>query len=163
MRRDTKIAAVVFALTAAFILFASLGCTWAIAHGASIQWRLLFRPLCHGIVHRCLYVWGVPMPICARCTGIYAGMLGGILVFALAHAWVRSKVMKVAMAVTALAMALDGGTQALRLRESTNTLRLATGIPLAFFFLLWALSVIEEGSGAAGETPAVQNDAPGVT
>ena len=53
----------------------------AIAHGASMRWRLAFRLFCHGIPDRCIDLWGVPMPICARCTAIYAGLAVSLLIF----------------------------------------------------------------------------------
>jgi uncharacterized membrane protein len=41
--------------------------------------RLGFRPACHQITHRCLDLGSGPLPICARCAGLYAGSLGGLL------------------------------------------------------------------------------------
>ncbi|MFP5246474.1 MAG: DUF2085 domain-containing protein, partial [Thermoanaerobaculia bacterium] len=74
MKRDTKIVLGVIAAIPTVILGAATLCTWAIAHGASEKWRLLFRMTCHGIAERCFELFGTPMPICARCTGIYLGM-----------------------------------------------------------------------------------------
>ena len=78
MKRDTLIVGAVIAAIAVAILGGSVLCTWAIAHGASMQWRVLFRLFCHGIPSRCLTLWNVPMPICARCTAIYAGLFAGV-------------------------------------------------------------------------------------
>ena len=61
MKRNTRIVAVLIALMSSAILVASTLCTWAIAHGASMRWRLLFRALCHGIPKRCLELWSVPI------------------------------------------------------------------------------------------------------
>src|SRR5206468_1717392 len=63
LKRDTAIVAATLAAIATAILSASLACTWLIAHGASMRWRLPFHLLCHGIPERCLHIWGVPMPI----------------------------------------------------------------------------------------------------
>ena len=46
-----------------------------------MRWRVPFRLFCHGIPERCFYVWGVPMPICARCTAIYAGLALAVFAF----------------------------------------------------------------------------------
>jgi uncharacterized membrane protein len=145
MRRDTRI---VFAFVAAIpllILGAASLCTWAVANGASPQWRLLFRLLCHGIATRCLTLWGTPMPICARCTGVYAGLLGGLLVF-----WVlprlRERVMRRIAFAAVVPLAVDGLTQLVRLRESTNVLRLETGVLAGLAFGLWVLSAVEDRS-----------------
>ena len=81
MRNDTKIAAAVFAAIPLAILSAAFATTWAIAHGASMSWRVVFRVMCHGIPSRCLTIWNVPMPICARCTAIYIGLFAGLVLF----------------------------------------------------------------------------------
>src|SRR5581483_211824 len=83
MKRNTRIVAATIAFVSAGILSLSVLCTWAIANGASMKWRLAFRALCHQIPSRCLEIWSVPMPICARCAAIYGGMLAGILLFLL--------------------------------------------------------------------------------
>ena len=49
-------------------------------HGdAATSLRLLFRPVCHQLPERSLYFQGYPLAICARCLGIYAGFLAGLL------------------------------------------------------------------------------------
>ena len=42
--------------------------------------RLAFRPACHQIPDRCLDLGAGPLPICARCAGLYAGGFVGILI-----------------------------------------------------------------------------------
>jgi uncharacterized membrane protein len=142
VRRDTLIAAGALAAIPIVILSLAVLCTYAEAHGASPLLRLPFRLICHGIRHRCLFLFGTRMPICSRCVGIYLGLFAGIAAF-LVMPWVRERVLRVAASAAALLMFADGFTQLLRLRESTNTLRLATGFPFAFLFVMWALSAIE--------------------
>jgi uncharacterized membrane protein len=142
VRRDTLIAAGALAAIPIVVLSLAVLCTYAEAHGASPVLRLPFRAICHGIPHRCLFLFGMRMPICARCVGIYLGLFAGIAAF-LVMPWVRERVLRVAASAAALLMFADGFTQLLRLRESTNTLRLATGFPFAFLFVMWALSAIE--------------------
>jgi uncharacterized membrane protein len=142
LKRDTKIAAAVFLAIPIVILTAASMTTLAIAHGASMQWRLLFRLMCHGIPRRCLTIAGAPMPICARCVGIYIGLVAGLLAFPLVPR-VRERLLRIAVFVATAPLAIDGITQAFGLRESSNPLRLATGITAAFVFGLWALSVVE--------------------
>ena len=81
MSRDTRIAALCLATLALIILTSSVSATLAIAHGAPAMLRWPFKIMCHGIPHRCLTIFDTPMPICARCTGIYAGFLSGLLLF----------------------------------------------------------------------------------
>jgi uncharacterized membrane protein len=143
MKRDTKIVMAVVAAIPLSILGASALCSWAIAEGASMRWRLLFRVMCHGIVTRCLTLFDVPMPICARCTGIYLGMLAGIAAF-LVVPWAREKAMRIAAFIAVTPLAIDGLTQFVGLRESTNTLRMATGIAAGVAFSMWVLSAVEQ-------------------
>ena len=142
MKKNTKIAAAVFAAIPLVILFASTLTTWAIAHGASMQWRLLFRMMCHGIPSRCLTLWNVPMPICARCAGIYAGFFAGLAAYVVIRTD-RLRALRWFAIVAVLPLALDGLTQASGLRESTNVLRIATGLLAAFAFGMWVLCAVE--------------------
>jgi uncharacterized membrane protein len=142
MKRDTKIVLAFLAAIPTAILGAATLCSLAIAQGASMQWRMLFRLMCHGKIERCLELFGTPMPICARCVGIYAGMLLGILAF-WAVPLLREKVMRGIAFAAAVPLALDGFTQLLGLRESTNELRIATGLVAGLAFGLWILSAVE--------------------
>ena len=144
MKRDTRIVAAFLASIASIILGASTLCAWAVAHGASPRWRLLFRVMCHGIERRCLTMFGVPMPICARCTAIYIGLIAGVAGFLLLPL-IEERVMRVILYAAAVPMAIDGLTQATGLRESTNGLRIVTGFVAAFVFGLWAVTAVEEG------------------
>jgi uncharacterized membrane protein len=44
-----------------------------------------FSAICHQLPERSFRLWGQPLAVCARCTGIYAGFLAGLLVYP----WVR--------------------------------------------------------------------------
>ena len=153
MKRETLIAGGVFLLIPVAILAAAIGCTWAVAHGASPMWRLIFRPMCHGIPSRCLTLWHTPMPICARCTAIYAGLFIGLLIF-FAAPWINEKAARWMLYVAAVPMGVDGVTQLMRLRESTNSLRVATGSVAGFAFGYWILSAIERRDRARDEEAA---------
>jgi len=142
VKRDTAIVAALLAAIATVLLSASLLCTWAIAHGASMKWRLAFRLFCHGIPERCFTIWGVPMPICARCTAIYVGLAASLLLFFLLPRMTELAArMMLLIAVTPLAV--DGLTQMVRLRQSTNALRMATGLAAGIAFGLWAITAVE--------------------
>jgi uncharacterized membrane protein len=146
MRPETRIAAPIFAAIPLAMLGATTAVTWLIAHGASMAWRLPFRFFCHQIPSRCLTLWSVPMPICARCVAIYAGLFLGLMSWFLLP-WLDERVMRMAMFVAATPLAIDGITQAMRLRESTNPLRLATGLAAGVGFGLWVLSALERREG----------------
>lgn len=143
MKRDTWIVAAVLGGIAVAIAGGSMLCTLAIAEGASPQWRILFRLFCHGIPERSLSMFGEAMPICARCFGIYAGLVLGTLTFL---SWPRfeERVARLATFAAAIPIAFDGGTQAAGLRMSTNTLRISTGLAVAIAFAIWALAAVEQ-------------------
>jgi len=142
VKRDTKIVAGVIAGIASAILAASVTCALAIANGASMRWRLLFRAFCHGIPERCLYLWNVPMPICARCTAVYVGLIVSFAVFLILPR-MTERAARIVLCVAAIPMAIDGLTQLARLRVSTNPLRIETGLVLGIAFGVWALSAVE--------------------
>ena len=144
MRRDTRILAWFLAAIGVSILSASSLCAWAVAHGASPKWRIAFRMMCHGIESRCLVMFGVPMPICARCTAIYVGLVAGCAAFTIVPL-IEERLMRMTLLVAAIPMAIDGLTQAIGLRESTNLLRMITGFLAATVFSMWALTAVEEG------------------
>ena len=142
MRRDTWIVAAVITAIAGLILTGSLLCTWAVAHGASSQWRLLFRIFCHGIPERCLSVWGTRMPICARCTAIYIGLALAACTFRILPL-LRERAARILLYAATVPMAVDGLTQLAHMRQSTNELRLITGLLAGLAFAFWALTSVE--------------------
>ena len=89
--------------------------------------------LCHQLPERSFSVLGVQYPVCARCTGIYVGFL-----FALATLlWVYRRRHPTGRPATAAyvvglisvaAMAWDGVSSYASLRETSNLLRLVTGV-----------------------------------
>jgi len=52
--------------------------------------RLLYGPLCHQIPERCVRFAGIPLALCARCTGLYVGGTLGLLTLALFSDRVRT-------------------------------------------------------------------------
>lgn len=47
-------------------------------HSASLIYQI-FSPLCHQMETRSFSLFGFPLAVCARCTGIYIGFLAGVL------------------------------------------------------------------------------------
>lgn len=152
MKRDTRIVFAFVAMIPASILAAASATAAAISSGASMKWRLLFRMMCHGRPERCLELFGVPMPICARCTGIYLGLLAGLAAFRLVR-FVSEKSLRIAAFMALTPLAIDGLTQLTGLRESTNELRIATGLVAGLAFGLWILSVVEQRDETAVTAP----------
>ena len=142
MTRDTRIVAAVLAAIATVISGAAVLCAWAVAEGASPRWKNLFRFFCHGMPERSLTVFGEAMPICARCFGIYMGLLAGIAVYVLLP-WIQERAARILLYMALVPIGVDGLTQAVGLRVSTNPLRIATGLAVAIAFAMWALAAVQ--------------------
>ena len=122
---------------------------WLRASGHGRAGRLLFdlyRGWCHQFPNRTIFVLGFPMAICARCFALGAGLvLGAILagrISGLTSAPRKLRLHFFAMCVLAFPMFLDGFTQLLGFRESTNTLRLATGGLFGFAVAFWIVPTL---------------------
>jgi uncharacterized membrane protein len=139
-----RVCAITFAAMIFMLLASAFGATWALHSGVSESIRAPFSFFCHGIASHSFALGGTPMPLCARCVGIYAGSLVGI---GLAAA-TRSSAFRLStnrLFIALVPILLDGGSQALRLRESNNPLRFVTGFVAGMAFLLWVLQQIREG------------------
>jgi uncharacterized membrane protein len=102
---------------------------------ASMHW--LGFGLCHQLPERSFFGGGVQVPVCARDTGIYIGFCVSLVLISLLHRPERPRGFPtvwgwVAFSVMIGSMAIDGGTQLIGLRASTNELRLITGLLSGF-------------------------------
>jgi uncharacterized membrane protein len=100
--------------------------------GRDVIWREIGYCVCHQLASRTPEVGGHPLPVCARCAGIYLGFVLSILVqIALARGQRRSGSPPVWAAVVAGlgcgAMGIDAVSSLAGWRETTNTIRLVTG------------------------------------
>jgi len=101
-------------------------CVAAIGAGPA-HWTLVtiaFHAVCHRIPERCLWISGAPMPVCARCAGIYFGALAALTTRA---RWRRNGLLAACAMV-----AIDVTSEALGLRPTIAVLRLATGFGLGW-------------------------------
>ena len=106
--------------------------------------------LCHQLADRSFIAGGVQLPVCARDTGIYVGFVVSLVVIALLDRGRRRQEMPPAwilgIGVAALAlMAWDGLTSYMGLRETTNLLRLATGLGAGFALPLVVVPTVNSG------------------
>jgi uncharacterized membrane protein len=105
---------------------------------------LLFVPMCHRIPARTLYFAGVPMPLCSRCAGIFAGLALGALImrprFALAQ-W------RIAVGVATALMLLDVVTQDLGVHPIWHVTRVATGLLFGYAIGVACLQAMRSADG----------------
>lgn len=78
---------------------------------------------CHQIPERCFCIKGYTFPLCARCTGVFAGQAGFFLLFL---PGIRPTL--IVSLLCLMVMGLDWGIQYLKIRQSTNFRRFFTGI-----------------------------------
>jgi uncharacterized membrane protein len=95
---------------------------------------------CHRDPQRTLSLLGQRFPVCARCAGIYVGLLLGAAIVSRAP---RRRLVQ-AMALGVVAIVADVGTEALGLRIPSLGLRTATGVLLAYPASCW---VVREARG----------------
>jgi uncharacterized membrane protein len=108
---------------------------------------------CHQLANRSYFLNGNQMPFCARDVGIFLGLVIG---FSTAT-FVRWKIPPLLVLFGLVPIAIDGGLQQMTSYESTNPLRLATGIVAGLVLaLLFAhfLFVIEEDKPKPKPAPA---------
>lgn len=103
--------------------------------------------ICHRRPDRTFSIKGHRFPVCSRCTGIYIGAFSYFLIAYFTP--IKYTPILVIMAILMTKpMIVDGFTQLLGLRESTNLLRLITGLlggfgfgiltkALKFYILIW--------------------------
>jgi uncharacterized membrane protein len=139
-----RLTAALLALAVGIVPVAALAVTAARVAGAPAWVEIPFRLVCHGIDSRSLEIAGVAMPICARCFAMYAGGLAGIAAFFALR--LRGPIPLLWLLVALAPMALDGLSQATGLRESSNVLRVVTGLAAGTVAMIWLLSRVEESS-----------------
>jgi len=115
--------------------------------------EFLLNGVCHRLPAHSLVYGGQPAPLCARCTGLFAGAALLFAVLAASGLWRRSRLapwhVQGGLVALALWWALDGlnalGSELLGrplLYEPSNSLRLFTGLGMAIVLVteLWPLA-----------------------
>ncbi len=88
----------------------------------------LYESGCHQLPERSFFLFGRQLALCARCTGIHLGFLGAVLLYPIAAKIGKRRFPPIWLfPVALLPIGLDGLTQFIGFRESTNILRLLTG------------------------------------
>ena len=101
-----------------------------------------FQTVCHQKPERSFFMFEHQLAVCARCTGIYLGMLIlTILYLLLKNINDNSTPSKYYLIASLIPMGLDGGTQLLGLRESFNELRFITGFIFGGVLIFYLIPV----------------------
>jgi len=100
---------------------------------------LIFRPTCHQIAHRSYFFHGHQFAVCARCTGIWlsAMICGFIMALILRKKNIKPISIKWFI-ISLIPLVIDGSFQFAGFYESTNTIRLITGILASAGTVLYA-------------------------
>jgi len=85
--------------------------------------------MCHQHADRSFFIRGNQMPFCARCAGIFLGLAIGMVIGVLFKVRIGIGL----YILTLLPMVLDGGIQLITSYESTNLIRLLTGLLVGTF------------------------------
>lgn len=91
--------------------------------------RRLYGLQCHQLGTRSLRFLDVPFPVCARCLGVYLGLVAAAL---LARPRLRTDLYKAWIVIGISVMLLDLATEWVGLMPASATLRLGTGVLLAY-------------------------------
>lgn len=85
------------------------------------------------------------MAVCARCFGIYTGVLVGMIIYPFIKKLDDFKIPnKWYLIIALIPMAVDGTTQLIGLRESFNELRFITGFIAGFTVVFYILPIFFE-------------------
>ena len=88
--------------------------------------------VCHQLPDRCFWIHGRPMPVCARCTGIYAGAaVAGPLGLLLASGWSTRRA-RLAVALAALPTLISWGIEYAGLAPPSSVVRAVLALPVGF-------------------------------
>jgi len=104
-----------------------------------------FHTTCHQNPERSFLLFGYQLGVCARCTGIYLGMLAltiSYLVFKRIND--NSTPSKYYLIASLIPIGLDGGSQILGLRESFNELRFVTGFIFGGILVFYLIPVFNQ-------------------
>ena len=106
---------------------------------------LFFSPVCHQQAARCWTVGGHPMPVCARCAGIYWGFLVGLLM----ASWLRWRTSpplpRIWLFIAAIPITVEFMLEKTGIWTGTLWLRSATGFLAGGVLPLVILPALGEG------------------
>jgi len=151
-----------FTLLLAGVFLAPLSRAW----GWEGLARLIYTAgslVCHQRPERSLLVAGFPAAVCARDTGILLGLAGAAWAWTFALRLDRVRAFPLwGLGLAVVPATVDGALQMLGLWESTNLLRLGTGMLVGGGFILYVFPHLARGFAPAEEAllPPGSGDSP---
>ncbi len=139
------------------IIFGVAGILLSLAIGAPIlatqgntELYALFSSVCHQATERCFCIAERPIALCARCVGIYGGVMLAALLFP--ERWLSRKTLLALLGAGVSAVAVDVALETVGLYHNVKWLRLLTGSALGIALAPFALgALIEMCSEKLGE------------
>jgi uncharacterized membrane protein len=102
--------------------------------------------VCHQRSERCFRIQGRPMPVCARCTGLYAGAaVAGPVALVLA-AGLSSRRARLIITLAALPTVISWGIEFAGLAHPSNSVRMIAALPLGFVVAWLVISTLSDGT-----------------
>lgn len=105
--------------------------------------KFIINPLnyiCHRKPERSFHIKGHQFPVCARCTGLYLGIIS-FFIFYFIQGVIHNLFLLIFSVVLVIPCLVDGLTQRYGNRLSNNTLRLFTGLIAGYGLMLFAEEV----------------------
>ena len=108
----------------------------------------IYRNICHQLPERSFILAQKQLVLCARCSGVFMGFYTGLLTVFFSNKWHITSIKSFFIFSAIAPLIIDGTTQYLGLRNSTNELRFATGLLAGTVPTLCLLCII---NGIAGK------------
>lgn len=96
--------------------------------------------LCHQNPQRCFWVFGNPMGLCARCTGIFFGLTFFGIVAIVSK--MKKGISFIIMALLLAPLVIDGTGHLLGLWDTSNAVRFITGVLSSFGIVFFVYPII---------------------
>jgi Predicted membrane protein len=130
--------AVLFALVWMSLI---VGAPFALAHGYSELAQVIYKafsPLCHQIADRSFHLEGHAFAVCSRCTGIYAGVAAGVMLYPLMRSLKRTDTpARMWLLLSAVPILIDWSLGFFGLWANNHLSRFLTGGLLGFVAALY--------------------------
>lgn len=106
--------------------------------------------VCHQRPERSFHLAGVPLPVCARCTGLYVSALGGALAaLALSTASIAGRRARWLLGLAALPTLATVALELLGIAHPSNAARALSALPLGAAAAWVVVSILGSDSGPA--------------